>query len=137
ASPGPPGPPGPGGGTRGAQCPGAPRPPASRASVFRLVGEPEREVGMAAPSTIPSTVCYPASSGILKLTPSPRSSNSIRALPPRPWLTSRSIKVSPNPRCDGLPTGGPPRSIQSNTRLLPLRLSVDQDIPSDPSSTHT
>src|SRR5262249_8806647 len=80
----------------------------------------------------PSTVCYCESSGILKLTRSPPSSNSIFAIPPRPWLTSRSIKVRPKPCTGGLPTGGPPRSTKSNTRLSPLRLSIAQETSSDP-----
>src|SRR5262249_56013625 len=85
----------------------------------------------------PSTVCYCETSGILKLTRSPPSSNSIFAIPPRPWLTSRSIKVRPKPCSGGLPTGGPPRSTQSNTRLSPLRLSIAQETSSDPPAAHT
>src|SRR5262249_18569215 len=51
------------------------------------------------------------------------------------WLTSRSIKVRPKPCRGGLPTGGPPRSIQSKTRLVLLRRSTAQEISSDPPVT--
>src|SRR5215831_16262270 len=115
--------------TRGFPLPGSALWATSR---FGLAGGPKRKVGMAMPSTTPSTVCYCESSDILKLTRSPLSSNSIFAFPPRPWLTSRSIKLRPKPCRGGLPTVGPPRSTQSNTRLVPLRLSTAQEISSDP-----
>src|SRR5262249_31660791 len=98
----------------------------------RLFWGTEGEGWHALPSTTPSTVCYCESSGILKLTRSPPSSNSIFAFPSRPWLTSRSIKVRPKPCRGGLPTDGPPRSTQSNTRLSRLRLSIAQETSSDP-----
>src|SRR5262245_44877605 len=76
--------------------------------------------------------CYSEPSGILRFTLSPLCSNSIRAFPPRPWPTSRSIRVSPKPGCGAFPTGGPPRSTQSSTRLLALRFSIAQVTSSDP-----
>src|SRR5262249_4719385 len=98
----------------------------------RLFLGTEEEGWQDKPSINPPTVCYCESSGILKLTRSPPSSNPIFAFPPRPWLTSRSIKVRPKPCLGDLPTGGPPRSTQSNTRLSPLRLSIAQETSSDP-----
>src|SRR5262249_3979397 len=89
----------------------------------------------AKPAPTPPTGCHSPSNGNLQLNPSPPSSNSIFAFPPRPWLTSRSIKVRPKPCRGGLPTGGPPRSIQSKTRLVPLRLSTAQETSSDPPAT--
>src|SRR5262249_41749080 len=117
------------------QRPAKPAPRRARRPGSTFLGDRRGRLACNAVHITPSTVCYCESSGILKFTRSPPSSNSIFAFPPRPWLTSRSIKVRPKPCRGGLPTDGPPRSIQSNTRLFPLRLSVAQETSSDPPAT--
>src|SRR5262249_52737947 len=76
------------------------------------------------------------SSGTRRLARKPPSPKSTFTLPPSPWLTSRSIKVSPKP-CSGLFlfSAGPSRSTQSITSWDWLRVSTDHVTSSLPAST--
>src|SRR5262249_22674232 len=83
----------------------------------------------------PRTASHTHSSGTRRLARHPPSAKSIFTLPPSPWATSRSIKLSPKPGWATFVGFGPSFSAQSITNWARLCVSTDHVTSSRPCST--